>query len=123
MGVPLGFQNFATHFLNEVLFQDVAHINDLPLLGNAQVVLGILSSCVTRQPSYLTRTVSPSSFMFLLASFDTKNMQIYGDIMGPKSWESFHGPLTKHRVRLPISFSDISLFSMENCVPSIFLRS
>jgi len=46
LGVPMGFQNFATHFLDKVLSHDVAHINDLPLLGNAHIVLGILSSCV-----------------------------------------------------------------------------
>jgi hypothetical protein len=28
-------QNFAMHFLNETLFQDVAHIDDIPLLGDA----------------------------------------------------------------------------------------
>jgi len=44
--MQVGFQDFATHFLDEVLFQDMAHIDDLPLLENAQVVLGILSSCV-----------------------------------------------------------------------------
>jgi hypothetical protein len=27
-GVPLGFHDFATHFLDEVLSQDVLHIND-----------------------------------------------------------------------------------------------
>jgi hypothetical protein len=34
LGVPVGFQNSATHFLDEVLFQNVVHIDDLPLLGN-----------------------------------------------------------------------------------------
>jgi hypothetical protein len=28
----MGYQNFATHFLDESLSQDVAHIDDLPLL-------------------------------------------------------------------------------------------
>jgi hypothetical protein len=31
----VGFQGFVTHFLDEVLFQDVLHINDLLLLGDA----------------------------------------------------------------------------------------
>ncbi len=47
LGVLKGSQDFATHFLDEVLFQDVVHIDDLPLLGNTQATLGILSSCVT----------------------------------------------------------------------------
>jgi hypothetical protein len=63
----------------------MAHINDLPLLGNVQVVLGILSSYVIRQPSYFTQTnLFFSSFLSLLASFDKRIMPICGDIMGPK---------------------------------------
>jgi hypothetical protein len=37
----MGFQDFVTHFLDEALSQNMAHINDLLLLGNTQVVLGI----------------------------------------------------------------------------------
>jgi len=48
LGVPMGSQGFAMNFLDEVLFQDVTHINDLPLLGDIRVTLGILSSCVVR---------------------------------------------------------------------------
>jgi hypothetical protein len=36
------------HFLDEVLFQNVVHINVLPFLGDPQIVLGILFSCVAR---------------------------------------------------------------------------
>jgi hypothetical protein len=32
LGVPIGFQNFAMHFLYETLFQNVIHINDPPFL-------------------------------------------------------------------------------------------
>jgi len=71
LGVPMGSQEFATHFLDEVLSQDMAHIYDIPFLGNTQVVLGILSSCVTYQPSYFTWTIFPSSsFLFFLMNFD-----------------------------------------------------
>jgi hypothetical protein len=42
----MGFQDFVTHFLDEVLSQDVAHIDDVLLLGNALVALGILFSSV-----------------------------------------------------------------------------
>jgi len=34
------------HFLDEVLFHDLTHINDIPFLGDAQVDLGILSLCL-----------------------------------------------------------------------------
>jgi hypothetical protein len=46
LGVPMGFQDFSVHFLDEALYQNVAHVNNLPLLGNTLVALGILPSCV-----------------------------------------------------------------------------
>jgi hypothetical protein len=42
----MGFQDFATHFLDEALYLNVAHIDDFVFLGVALVVLGIFSSCV-----------------------------------------------------------------------------
>jgi hypothetical protein len=72
------------------LSQDVAHINNLPFLGNAQNVLGILSSCIVHQPFYFTQTMPlSSSFLFLLASFNKRGMLVCGDIMGLGSWEFF----------------------------------
>ncbi len=32
LGVLVGFQDFVTHFLDEALSQDVAHIDDFPFL-------------------------------------------------------------------------------------------
>jgi hypothetical protein len=60
-------QDFVMHILDEVFSQDMVHIDDLPLLGDAQVALGILFSCVTSRPSYLTWIVPPSflpSYLF-----------------------------------------------------------
>ncbi len=49
-----GSQDFVTHFLDEALFLDVVHTDDLPLLGDAQVALGILSLYVAHRLSYFT---------------------------------------------------------------------
>jgi hypothetical protein len=66
------------------------HINDLPLLGDIYIVLGILSSCVIHEPFNLTRTILPSSsFLSLLTSFNKRIMHVCGDIMGLRSWEYF----------------------------------
>ncbi len=35
LGVLVGTQDFAMHFLNEALFQDVVHIDDLLFMGDA----------------------------------------------------------------------------------------
>ncbi len=60
----------------------MVHIDDLPLLANAQVVLGILFSCVAHQPSYLTQIVPIfCSFLFLLVGFNRKVTQVCEDIM------------------------------------------
>jgi hypothetical protein len=41
-GCANGFLGFVTHFLDEVLFKDVAYIDDFSTLGDTQVALGIL---------------------------------------------------------------------------------
>jgi hypothetical protein len=38
----VGSQNFVTHFLDEALSQNVAHIDVIYLLGDAQVALDII---------------------------------------------------------------------------------
>jgi hypothetical protein len=99
LGVLMGSWDFAMHFLDEILFQNVAHIDDFFPLGYAQVSLGILCSCVTYSPSYLTHTLFHFfSIMSLLVGFDKRIMHVCGDIMGPRSWESFQGPLARHKV-------------------------
>jgi hypothetical protein len=40
--------------------------------------------------------------------------------MGPRSWESFQGPLIKHQAQLLISFGGISFICMEDCAPFVF---
>jgi len=72
------------HFLDEVSFLDLAHINDLYLLRDTHVALGIMFSCVTHRPSYFTRIMLPS----FSANFNNKIMYVCGDIMGLRSWES-----------------------------------
>jgi len=74
LNVLVGFQDFATHFLDEVLSQDMVHVDDLPLLGDTHVALFILSSCVIRQPSYLKRTIPLFSFLSFLVGFNKRIM-------------------------------------------------
>jgi hypothetical protein len=59
------------------------------LLEDAHVVLGICFHV-----SFIDLLISLGqlfiyfSFLFILVSFDNKVMQVCGDIMGPRSWES-----------------------------------
>jgi hypothetical protein len=68
------FQNFVTHLLDEVFSQDMVNVDNLFFLGDAQVALGILSSCVACQPSYFTWTIPSSSFLSRLVNFDKRVM-------------------------------------------------
>jgi hypothetical protein len=64
-------------------------MDDFPFLGDAHVGLGILFSCIVHQPSYFTQIIPFSSFfLYFLVGFDRKIMQVCGDIMGLRSWES-----------------------------------
>jgi hypothetical protein len=73
--VLVGSQDFAMYFWDEVLSQDMAHIDDLPLMGDTHVTVGILSSCVACRPFNLTWTIlSYFSFMSLLTNFDKRIM-------------------------------------------------
>jgi hypothetical protein len=65
------------HFLDEALFQNVSHIDDISLLGDTQVALGILFSYVVCRPSYLTQIIPlSSSILSFLAGFNKKVMQV-----------------------------------------------
>jgi hypothetical protein len=86
----MGFQNFATHFWDEVLSQDMAHINDLPVLGYAHVALGILSSSVVHRLSYFTRMVLFFSSR-LFWHFLTRELCMYVGTL----WVQDHGSLFK----------------------------
>ncbi len=95
-GVLVGSQDFVTHFLGEVLSQDMAQIDDLFLLGDIHVVLDIMSSCVVCRPFYFTWTILHfSSFLSILASFNRRIMYVCGDIIGLRSWEFNLGPFNK----------------------------
>jgi hypothetical protein len=119
LGVPMGSQDFATHFLDGALSQDVAYINDLLLLGRHPCCFGhFILMC--NSSTFLSHINNTSFFLFLLVGFNKKVMQVCGDIMGLRSWESFQGPLAKCQVRLLVSFGGISLFSMEVYAPFFF---
>jgi hypothetical protein len=54
-GVPLK----STSFLQDVLDEDVCHLNALLKLEDVQVAFGIFSQCFTKKPSYLPHSIFP----------------------------------------------------------------
>ncbi len=102
----------------------MAHIDDLPLFKNTQVALGILSSCVIHQPSYLTETILPfSSFPSLLVGFNIELCKYVGTLWVQGHGSLLKGPLTRCQAQLLIYFDGIGFLFMENCTASTFLGS
>jgi len=59
LGVPMGFQNFATHFLDEVLYQDVVHIEDTLVVYKPSLYARLC-------PIYFSKELGPGGFVFVL---------------------------------------------------------
>jgi hypothetical protein len=74
LSLLVGSQDFAMHFLDEVLFYNMAHIDDLPLLRDVQVTLGILSSCSLSTFLFHMDNFFFPSFLSLLMGFNKNVM-------------------------------------------------
>jgi hypothetical protein len=121
----MGSEDFVTHFLDEALFQDVVHIDDIFILRNTQIASGILSSCVTNRPFYLIRTILLSFFFRVFfgefqqysyvgtwGHYGSRVMGIYSRPLNGAS-----SPTTN------LLYGDIGLLSMDIYAPSVFLKS
>jgi len=72
----------------------MVHIDDFLLLGNTQVVLGILSSCLVYQLFF--SHLNNSFFLkkkISFGEFQLENFVGMWNSMGLGSWESIQGPL------------------------------
>jgi hypothetical protein len=79
LGALVGFQDFAVHFLDGALSQDVTHIDDPPFLKDTHVALDILSSCVG--VNFLI-SHGHYPFFFLLVSFSKFRQESYVGVCG-----------------------------------------
>ncbi len=86
------------------------------------VALGILSSCVVCQPSYLTWTTFSFFFLVFFGEFRHENYVGMWGHNGSKIMGVFSRPLTRCQARLPISFASIGLFSMDDCASISFSK-
>ncbi len=94
LGVPLGTSSFTSSFIKDALLEDVWHVDLLPKMGDVQVAFGILTHCFMQWPSYLLRCTPPSStFIESFTSFDFSFLQLFGHLLGPKSFENLKRPL------------------------------
>jgi hypothetical protein len=75
-------------------------------------------------PSYLLRCIlSSSTFTESIIYFYSSFLQIFGHLLGPRSFDSPEGPLVCKQVSFPIIFSGIKLISIVTITPTTYLRS
>jgi len=95
-------------------------MDDLPLLGDAYIVLGILFSCVV----FVNLFISHEQYLlFLHISFGGFWQESYACMCGHYGFRImgiFSRPLRNH-AQLLISFGGIKLLFTEDCAPSTFI--
>ncbi len=96
----------------------------LPRMGDVHVVFGILTRCFMQHPSYLLQcTPSFSTFTKFVISFDFSLFQIFGCLLGPRSFDSLEKPLVRKQTSLPIIFNGIKFISTFNIAPTTYFKS
>jgi hypothetical protein len=101
LGIPLGTSSFRSSFIKYTLLKDVRPLDLLLKLGDVYVAFGIMLH------------TSFSTFIDSLISFDFSFLQVFGCLLGTKSFDSPKGPLARKQTSLPITFGDIG------CIPTI----
>jgi len=96
--------------MNDASLKNVWRVDFFLIMGDVQVVFGILIHWFMQQPLYLLWcTLDFSTFIDFLASFDSSVLQVFGCLLGLGSFDSA-SPwrlLTRKHVFLLIAFNGI----------------
>jgi hypothetical protein len=85
-------------------------VNLLFRMNDVQVAFGILTHCFVQWLSYLLQCTPPSStFIKSLTSFDSSLLQVFGHLLGPRSFNNPKGSLAHKQSSFPMTFNGIEL--------------
>ncbi len=74
------------------------------------MAFGIWTHCFVKWPLYLLWCTLPfSTFIKYFISFDFSLLQMFGCLLGPRSFDSLEGPLASKKTSLPTTFGNIEL--------------
>ncbi len=122
MGVPLGTSSFISSFIKNAMLEDVWHVDLLLKMGDVQVTFRILIHCFMQWPSYFLWCTPPySTFIKSLTSFDSSLLQVFGCVLGPRSFDNSEGPLDHKQIFFPIDFCGIGFIPMPTIAPITYL--
>jgi len=75
-------------------------------------------------PSYFLQCTPPSStFTKSCISFDSSFLQMFGHLLGSRSFNNPEGPLVHKQASLPITFGGVGLISTSTIAPTSYLGS
>jgi hypothetical protein len=89
LGVPSGTSLFISSSIKDALLVDVRHVNLFLKMGDVQITFGILIHYFLQWPLYLLQFTPPSStFIKSFISFDSNLLQVFGHLLGRRSFDS-----------------------------------
>jgi hypothetical protein len=93
-------------------------------MGDVHITFGILTCYFMQHPLYILQcTPSSSTFTEVFISFDSSFLQMFGCLLGPRSFDNPKGPLTHKQVSFPITFNGVKLLSTSTIAPTTYLGS
>ncbi len=101
--------SFTSSFIKDAMLEDVQRVSLLAKMGGVQIIFVILIHCFVQRPSYLLQC-TPFTFTFIksLTSFDSSFFQMFGRLLGPKSFDNL-GLLACKQASFSITFGGIEL--------------
>jgi len=91
-------------------------------MGDVQITFRILIHYFVQWPSYFLWCTPPySTFIKSLTSFYSSLLQVFGCVLGPRSFNNSKGPLDCKQTFLPITFSGIGFIPMATIAPITYL--
>jgi len=109
---------------NSFLLEDLQHVDLFHRMGAVQLAFGIFIHYFMQQPSCLLWCTPPSStFIKFPVSFDSSFLQVFGHLLGSRSFDSPKKLLAHKQVILLIAFGNIGVISITTITPTTYLGS
>ncbi len=125
LGGSVGHLNFHTSsFIKNALLKNTRHVDLLLKMGDVHVAFGILICCFVQHPLYFLQCTSPSfTFTKSFISFDFSIFQVFGCLLGLRSFDSLERLLARKQAFFLIIFRGVGFISTSTIAPTTYLRS
>ncbi len=111
-----------TSFIKDVMLKDVGHVDIFLKMRDVHVSFGISIHYFVQRPSYfLWCTHLSSTFIESLSFFEFSFFQMFGRLLGLKSFDSLEGLLTCKQASFLITFGGIKFIPTTTITPMAYL--